>query len=146
MFERASVDELFLDVTEFCHGGWGRTEDGIGGGTEITDTVICHRERIDPTLDDADFRALRRGCDVARGIRRAVFDTLGFTLSAGVSTSKTVAKLAASYGKPNGQAVVLPEAIPWVSDLGRCFFGRACGILSVGNRKTNGVRYRSVFV
>jgi len=32
-----------------------------------------------------------------------VLDTLGFTLSAGISTSKLVSKLAASYGKPNGQ-------------------------------------------
>ena len=41
-------------------------------------------------------QALERGCVVAHNIRKAVLDTLGFTLSAGISTSKLVAKLGAS--------------------------------------------------
>eukprot|EP00985_Skeletonema_marinoi_P035014 scaffold45405_cov197-Skeletonema_marinoi.AAC.1 len=67
--------------------------------------------------DDDDAKALRIGCHIAHTIRRIVFQTLGFTLSSGISTSKLVAKLAASYGKPNGQAVVFPEAIPYVMDV-----------------------------
>jgi len=54
---------------------------------------------------------LRWGCCVAHDIRRHVFQKLGFTLSAGISWNKTVAKLSAAYGKPNGQAVTLPRHI-----------------------------------
>lgn len=68
-----------------------------------------------PDTHDADQRALWRGCVIARGLRQAVFECLGFTLSAGISTSKLVAKLGGSLGKPDGQAVVFPEAIPHVS-------------------------------
>lgn len=48
-------------------------------------------------------RKLRLGCHAALLVRRAILRQLGFTLSAGISTSKLVAKLAATYGKPNGQ-------------------------------------------
>jgi len=138
VFERASIDELFLDVTSHCYDtslpGWqplsstinnddtangkctthsNDTLDEESAELHIPGTVICANTKIDISLDD-EFHALRRGCLVARGIRKAVFDTLGFTLSAGVSTSKMVAKLGASYGKPAGQAVILPNAIPHV--------------------------------
>ena len=106
----------------------------------IQETVICAKDKIhhahflnyenmnvkqkcddnngnhdsDNNNNDNEVKALQRGCVIARGIRKAVYDKLGFTLSAGISTSKLVAKLGASYGKPNGQAVILPKAIPFV--------------------------------
>ena len=82
----------------------------------IQETVIYANSKIQSNEDDEDIQALQRGCIIARGIRKAVYDKLGFTLSAGISTNKLVAKLGASYGKPNGQAVVLPHAIPFLMD------------------------------
>jgi len=38
--------------------------------------------------DDTTTVAIWRGATVARGIRKYVYDTLGFTLSAGISTNK----------------------------------------------------------
>ncbi|KAL7564349.1 hypothetical protein ACA910_001505 [Epithemia clementina (nom. ined.)] len=61
--------------------------------------------------DDADV-LLWRGAAIAWAIRQHVYDTLGFTLTAGIGTNKTLAKLTASYGKPNGQAMTLPRHIP----------------------------------
>ncbi len=178
VLERASIDELFIDVTEFCYGILEREsrkkeeccdekingrvmndrcsqsndddDDGTKEETADNDTkqvkreefqkncladsitslkesVICHQNRIPPSHiqqhdtgddddDDDGALALRIGCHIAHTIRRIVFQTLGFTLSSGISTSKLVAKLAASYGKPNGQAVIYPEAIPYVMD------------------------------
>lgn len=66
--------------------------------------------------EDQTIQALLRGCTIAKGIRKAIYDKLGFTLSAGISTSKLVAKLGASFGKPNGQAVIFPQAIPFLMD------------------------------
>jgi hypothetical protein len=95
------------------------------------DTIVCAKQQIEQSdleLDDSGIeeemmsphqdphvRALKRGCIIARAIRKEVFDSLGFTLSAGISTNKLMAKLCASYGKPNGQAVGFPDAIPYVS-------------------------------
>ncbi len=179
VLERASIDELFIDVTEFCYHVLERdrmkkkkvkecskeeidvemnesnTNDGDDGCaaeaavdcadtkqinrdtfqrnciidsiSSLKESVVCHQNRIPPSHtqqhstngnedDDDDAKALRIGCHIAHTIRRIVFQTLGFTLSSGISTSKLVAKLAASYGKPNGQAIIYPEAIPYVME------------------------------
>ena len=57
---------------------------------------------------------LQRGCWIARSIRDAVLNKLGFTLSAGISINKTVAKLSTTYGKPDGQAVTFPNQIEYL--------------------------------
>lgn len=62
---------------------------------------------------DKEYNALWRGAVIARGLRKAVFEELGFTLSAGISTSKLVSKLSASLGKPNGQAIIFFDDIPY---------------------------------
>ena len=119
VLEKASIDELYLDVTMHCHkfdvAAW-KEEDESKTLEELAskETVICAKDKVQMEPDD-EYRALRRGCIIARGLRRAVFDRVGFTLSAGVSTSKLVSKLCASYGKPDGQAVVFPSAISYVS-------------------------------
>ena len=155
ILEKASIDELYLDVTNICYDFavdlvWNEhhtpsddnDDDDANSKTQddlslieqmaLEETFICAKDNIiqstgllsndnkkdfDLIIDDNDddiIKALRRGCTIARGIRKVVYDKLGFTLSAGISTSKLVAKLGASYGKPNGQAVVFPQAIPFV--------------------------------
>lgn len=90
------------------------------------ETVICGQNmrwmQVDETIGKVDVQsnALQKGCTVARGIRKKVFDALGFTLSAGVSINKTMAKLATSYGKPDGQAMIHPAAF---SEVSYCFVG-----------------------
>ena len=181
IFERASIDELFIDVTEFCYDVLDRerrrrrrkdddeglnstntnrsdvndnstknddgervdedendaTEEEEANGnngnnkrvefqrscvaksiSSLKESVICHQNHIhlNDDDDDDDTMALRIGCHIASTVRQTVFETIGFTSSAGISTSKLVAKLAASYGKPNGQAVIYPDAIPYVMD------------------------------
>ena len=66
--------------------------------------------------DDDEIKALDVGTFLARSIRETIRERLGFTLSAGIGCNKTIAKLAASYGKPNGQAVVYPHAVEWLMD------------------------------
>jgi nucleotidyltransferase/DNA polymerase involved in DNA repair len=60
--------------------------------------------------------ALQRACLLSYNIRSDLFKILGFTMSAGISTNKMMAKLAASYGKPNGQAVLHPQYFPYVME------------------------------
>ena len=63
----------------------------------------------DEEEDDEEALLYWKGAMIAQGIRNYVYRKLGFTLSAGIGINKTLAKLAASYGKPNGQAVALPS-------------------------------------
>ena len=136
ILERASIDELFIDITAFCY----QSTTAEGKSTvEATDdandkendaatkflsncdnesiqsmkeTVIYHQELLDSReKNDEIGKALRMGSHVALTVRRAVFDQLGFTLSAGISTNKLVAKLGATYGKPNGQVRLLHHYI-----------------------------------
>jgi len=130
--ERASIDELFIDVTAFCYQSVIPTDNGDNAKEKETtaaaikfrsdcdtnaiqslkETVVCHEALVDPgEVNDETGEALRLGCHIALTARRAVFEKLGFTLSAGISTSKLVSKLAASYGKPDGQAVIFPGAM-----------------------------------
>ena len=161
ILEKASIDELYIDVTKHCYDFglpvWScfkeeeEEEDPAKGSGSSTssivdtksdvkeqlrvsledmaknETIICAKTMIQLDSSDDEIRALQRGCIIARGIRKAVFDRLGFTLSAGVSTSKLVSKLCASYGKPNGQAVVFPEAIHHVSV--SCVMCKQCWVL-----------------
>ena len=126
ILERASIDELFIDVTDHCYDfeadAWSVSDVAESSSSCVSiwnqtkqETVICKGENGNLDEDDPETRALWRGCVVAKGMRKAVFDKLGFTLSAGISFNKLVAKLGASYGKPNGQAVIFPSLISHVS-------------------------------
>jgi DNA polymerase eta len=112
ILERASIDELFIDITNYC---W---DDNITRNVEEEHAFQCvvkktvfveYTSQID---NPSVVKALQRGAWVASMIRTAVLNQLGFTLSAGISTSKLTAKLCASYGKPNGQALLVPSSIP----------------------------------
>jgi len=145
ILERASIDELFIDVTAFCYQSAEVAEDDDEDGKDklkndasannkissnndtakkfratcdeaaiesLKDTVIYNESSLDPRdKNDQIGNAIKLGCLIALTARRAVLNKLGFTLSAGISTNKLVSKLGATYGKPNGQAVVFPGAI-----------------------------------
>ena len=48
---------------------------------------------------------------LAEEIRLRIFNELGLTASAGISTNKFVAKIASDYNKPNGQKTVNPDDV-----------------------------------
>jgi DNA polymerase-4 len=48
---------------------------------------------------------------IAQEIRKRIFEEVGLTASAGISTNKFVAKIASDYNKPNGQKTVNPEEV-----------------------------------
>ena len=113
ILERASIDELFLDVTDYCAGAASSMSLSLTLERVVDNTVRVGNTDLGENHPSV-VQVLKRGCWVAKSIRQAVFDKLGFTLSAGISTSKLVAKLGATYGKPDGQALIYPSAIPFV--------------------------------
>jgi DNA polymerase eta len=138
--ERASIDEFYMDVTEACAAAarsasqqkplpedWEqaiRETNVIGpqrapGSDEDGDPGACESAELtsfDETNGDGSRFALQYGCWLAWKLRQEVRSKLGFTLSAGVAANKMLAKLSASYGKPNGQAVLYPERVSWLLD------------------------------
>jgi DNA polymerase eta len=127
ILERASIDEFFLDVTGACRRTMvddiGQIADAVlhtvavGPPSDPSDALRCERspDKNDDDDDDDDIRTmLERGCWIAQSIRKAVLDKLGFTLSAGISVNKSLAKLSTTYGKPDGQAVTFPRAIEYL--------------------------------
>jgi nucleotidyltransferase/DNA polymerase involved in DNA repair len=119
--ERASVDEFFLDVTEACTDSDFTVVDHALYEAMRHTKVIGQDEINIPTGwgagndgSDADINAMNIGCHIAYSIRTRIFERLGFTLSAGISCNKTLAKLSTTYGKPNGQAVTFTNAIEYL--------------------------------
>ncbi len=102
IFERASIDEFFLDATA-----------ALDSITDV-ETAMEHTNVIGDSDDNEVDERLQKGCALACQIRQYVLETLGFTISAGISYNKTIAKLSASYGKPNGQAVCYPANVEWL--------------------------------
>lgn len=49
--------------------------------------------------------------EIAREIRRRIREVVGLTASAGVAANKMLAKIASDWNKPDGQFVILPEAV-----------------------------------
>lgn len=126
ILERASIDEFFLDVTKAC------SDDGssfvkdhdlqealdqtliVGKKESNEESFRDYNDNVDEDFDPQSQRSIQLGCWIGHQIRKRVYNKLGFTLSAGVSCNKTIAKLTTSYGKPNGQAVTYDSAIEYI--------------------------------
>lgn len=113
ILERASIDEFYLDITKYCYDTVQQGQEQLQplqvNGNDKQQTVVVG---ILPSkgTDDPVQLALQRACQVSHWVRNDLWNVLGFTMSAGISTNKMMAKLSASHGKPNGQAVAHPVA------------------------------------
>jgi len=136
ILERASIDELFIDVTKHCNNFknsvWD-TDNKLDTNNTFTNhnqtnvselfiegTLIFGQDSIMQPSDIFQGHhelALIQGCQIASRIRAKVYNDLGFTMSAGIAQSKALSKLGASFAKPNGQCVIFPQALPKVNYL-----------------------------
>lgn len=128
--EKASVDEVFLDLSAQIHSTLIERYPEIGGPapyddpTEFlprppttaldwdTDALVdldsSETEDDDPDWDDI---AMLVGSEIVRSVRVAIRERLKYTCSAGVAHNKMIAKLGSAYQKPNQQTVVRNRAI-----------------------------------
>lgn len=128
--EKASIDEVFMDLSAQCHSilldkfpelrGPAPYDDltehlprppttAIDWNTDhMIDLDEQHAEDDDPDWDDIVFSI---ASNIIRNVRETVRAKLGYTMSGGISRNKMLAKLGAGYKKPNQQTVIRNRAV-----------------------------------
>jgi DNA polymerase-4 len=76
--------------------------------TDLIEPLSLDEAFLDVTHDKQDIGS---AIDIAKQIKRAIFEELHLTASAGVSINKFVAKVASDMNKPNGLTFISPEKI-----------------------------------
>lgn len=128
--EKASVDEVFLDLSSQIHSILLERYPEISGPapyddpTEFlprppttaldwnTDALVdldsSETEDDDPDWDDI---AILLGSEIVRSVRAAIRKRLKYTCSAGIARNKMIAKLGSGHKKPNQQTIVRNRAV-----------------------------------
>ena len=85
---------------------------------QIRQIFYEYTDLVEPlSLDEAylDVTENKKGIEsanqIAREIRKTIFEETGLTASAGISVNKFLAKVASDYNKPNGQKTIHPLQI-----------------------------------
>jgi len=83
--------------------------------TKIRQILLSYTPLVEPlSLDEAylDVTGLDRyAWDIAKEIRKRIFDETRLTSSAGIASNKMLAKIASDWRKPNGQFAVIPDQV-----------------------------------
>ncbi|KAF1822070.1 DNA/RNA polymerase, partial [Dissoconium aciculare CBS 342.82] len=128
--EKASVDEMFMDLSAHVHGLLLERYPELRGPppyddpTErlprpsstaldwaadgLIDLDTSQSEEDDPDWDDV---ALMIASEIVRDVRAKIYEKLRYTCSAGLSRNKMLAKLGAGHKKPNGQTIIRNRAV-----------------------------------
>ena len=130
--EKASVDEVFLDLSAQIHSILLERYPEISGPapyddpTEflprppttaldwntdaLVDLDVSETEEDDPDWDDI---AILLGSEIVRLVRAAIRERLKYTCSAGIARNKMIAKLGSGHKKPNQQTIVRNRAVQY---------------------------------
>ena len=128
--EKASIDEVFLDLSAQIHvlllarypelQGPAPYDDPSEplprppttaldwAADALVDLDDSLSEEDDPDWDDI---AMLIGSEIVRDVRKQIFEQLQFTCSAGLSRNKMLAKLGSGHKKPNSQTVIRNRAV-----------------------------------
>lgn len=128
--EKASIDEVFLDLSAQVHGIMLERYPELKGPPPYDDAseplarppttaldwaadalVDLDKEQSEEDDPDWDDVATLIASEIVRDVRREVFEKLHFTCSAGISKNKMLAKLGSAHKKPNSQTVVRNRAV-----------------------------------
>ena len=115
VFERASIDEFYLDCTKVADGAFlsSCNTDAMNikvAGIRLADALeksqiagVSGEVQFPKTEDDLRLVA---GAAVALHLRSAIFDSLNYTVSAGIAHSRLTSKVASAQNKPMKQTIV----------------------------------------
>ena len=128
--EKASIDEVFLDLSAQIHGILVERYPELAGpppyddptenlplppttaldwqADALVDLDSFETEDDDPDWDDI---VMLIGSEIVRDLRKAIRDRLNYTCSAGIARNKMMAKLGSGHKKPNSQTIVRNRAV-----------------------------------
>eukprot|EP00471_Norrisiella_sphaerica_P008820 CAMPEP_0184496988 /NCGR_PEP_ID=MMETSP0113_2-20130426/35416_1 /TAXON_ID=91329 /ORGANISM="Norrisiella sphaerica, Strain BC52" /LENGTH=571 /DNA_ID=CAMNT_0026883899 /DNA_START=153 /DNA_END=1868 /DNA_ORIENTATION=- len=134
LVERLGLDEFFLDITNQVNHSSGSSEfeqqislsedEGFsphlyrGLKLTLTETQTGRKSHVPARTKEVEhcrcgcYEKLQTASHLAQKIRTELFRKLGYTASAGISTSKLMAKLCGEVHKPNQQTTMLPAYTP----------------------------------
>ncbi|KKY19637.1 putative sister chromatid cohesion protein eso1 [Diplodia seriata] len=135
--EKASIDEVFMDLSAQVHGVMLERYPELAGpppyddptenlprppttaldwqADHLVDLDATETEDDDPDWDDI---AILIGSEIVRDVRAKIFEELKYTCSGGVARNKMLAKLGSGHKKPNQQTVIRNRAVQnFLSDL-----------------------------
>lgn len=76
--------------------------------TDLVEPLSLDEAYLDVTENK---KGIESANEIAREIRKRIFEETGLTASAGISVNKFLAKVASDYNKPNGQKTIHPSQI-----------------------------------
>lgn len=129
--EKAGIDEVFIDLSPIVYSVLLQRYRELRPGAQdenrdaelppppttavqwhpedcLIDLDLQEREEDDPDWDDIIMLV---GSEIVRDVRRAVWDNLNYTCSAGLARNKMLAKLGSACNKPDKQTVVRNRAV-----------------------------------
>lgn len=127
--EKASIDEVFLDLSAHVHAVLLERFPELSNPPPYDDLTEKlpnppvaaldwqadalidldeDQESQDPDWDDV---AVLIGSEIVRDLRAKIHDGLGYTCSAGIANNKMISKLGSGFKKPNSQTVVRSRAV-----------------------------------
>lgn len=108
--ERASIDEVFVDVTALVDEELKSVDSLREGKVFAWNSVIVG----DVPLRAADTSAIRLaiGAKIASRVRGAIRTICGYTSSAGIAHNKLLAKVGSALHKPDQQTLIHPDCVP----------------------------------
>ena len=123
LVEQVSIDEAFVDISDFC-----------------MDDMEAHLTTpVDGTTDISTLKENDRALATAAMIKDEIRDTLGFTVNVGISSNKLLAKMASDFRKPDRLHTLYPEEIKvkmWGHPIGDLF---GCGKNTAEKLKSLGI-------
>jgi DNA polymerase eta len=128
--EKASIDEVFLDLSAQVHGVMLERYPELKGPPPYDDPseplvrppttaldwaadalVDLDKEQSEEDDPDWDDVAILIASEIVRDVRAEIYKKLHFTCSAGISKNKMLAKLGSAHKKPNSQTVIRNRAV-----------------------------------
>lgn len=127
--EKASIDEVFLDLSAQVHAillerfpelgnppPYDDPTENLPGPSVAAldwqaDALVDlneEEESVDPDWDDV---AILIGSEIVRDVRRQILEELQYTCSAGIAKNKLLSKLGSAHKKPNQQTVIRNRAV-----------------------------------
>lgn len=130
MIERASIDEVFLNLSAHVHSLLLERYPELGNPPPSTDPssklplphsssldwqadALVDLDKADDELNQTDWDdvAMLIGSEIVRGVRARVRQELKYTCSAGIANNKMLSKLGSGFKKPNQQTVIRNRAV-----------------------------------